>query len=78
MIDCVVLSGLQSRAVHCILDKRSIVGEENCQASTRPVESQVCSNEECVGVWALGEWSQVSTSSQSQYLCICLLKRKFN
>ena len=56
-----VLSGLQSRAVHCILDKRSIVHEENCEESSKPLASQVCSNEECVGVWVLGEWSQVST-----------------
>jgi len=53
-------TGLRTRAVHCILDKRSIVNDTFCDASERPGDSQPCHNEECVGVWVLGEWSECS------------------
>ena len=82
------LSGLQSRAVHCILDKRSIVEEDQCEETSKPLVSQLCRNTECVGVWVVGEWSQVSPHPHSvvtphpgiRHLisAICLLKRKFN
>ena len=56
----VLVQGLRIRAVHCILDKRSIVNDSYCDPSERPGDSQPCHNEECIGVWVLGEWSQVS------------------
>lgn len=61
--DCVNRNkALQTRAVHCILDKRSIVEDRHCDYVSKPRTSQVCDNTECSGVWALGEWSQCSTS----------------
>ena len=54
--------GIQERSVHCILDKRTIVGDQNCPQDTKPSSRQACTNTECTGVWVLGEWSQVSHS----------------
>ena len=59
------VTGLQSRAVHCILDKRSIVEDHHCDYVSKPVSRQACHNTECVGVWVLGEWSQVSGTHMS-------------
>ena len=56
--------GLRTRSVHCILNKRSVVNDTFCDASERPGDSQPCHNEECVGVWVLGEWSEVSLQTK--------------
>ena len=61
-------TALQTRAVHCILDKRSIVEDSNCDYVSKPRTSQVCDNTECSGVWALGEWSQVSLHLHRSYI----------
>ena len=57
--------GLRTRAVHCIINKRSIVNNTFCDASKRPGDSQPCHNEECVGVWVLGEWSVVGPKNKN-------------
>lgn len=53
-------TALRTRTIHCIRDKRNIVNDSQCEANSKPGDSQPCHNEECVGVWVLGEWSPCS------------------
>ena len=52
-----------TRSVDCVQDGRR-VDEELCSLELKPAGSQPCISPECVGVWVLGEWSQVHLSSQ--------------
>ena len=58
----VPVSGLRTRTVQCIRDRRSVVEDGLCRGleEARPRDSQPCHNTECAGVWVTGEWSQVS------------------
>ena len=47
-----------TRSVDCILEGR-VVAEPLCDVTTKPAASQPCHSQECLGVWVLGEWSQV-------------------
>ena len=63
------MSGLRTRTVQCIRDRRSVVEDGLCRGleEARPRDSQPCHNTECAGVWVTGEWSQVSLNFEIDF-----------
>ncbi len=47
-----------TRSVDC-LEGGKLVDESRCENEAKPESKQSCQSKECIGVWVLGEWSQV-------------------
>jgi len=54
-------TGLRTRTVNCVVSSK-VVADNECDVAVRPGDSQPCHNQECIGIWVLGEWSQCSSS----------------
>ena len=51
-------AAMNSRSVDCIQGGRA-VGAGECADQTMPATTQTYRAKECVGIWVLGDWSQV-------------------
>jgi hypothetical protein len=47
-----------TRSVDC-LEEGKLVDDARCEEEPKPESTQSCQSKECIGVWVLGEWSQV-------------------
>lgn len=64
-------TAMQRRNVTCRLIEDTENGQRNitlldqnkCDNTTRPLQRQECYNDACKGVWRVGEWSEVRSSS---------------
>lgn len=63
-------TAMQKRDVTCKLIEDAEDGERNetildigkCDEETKPLQRQECYNDDCKGVWRVGEWSEVIVS----------------
>lgn len=59
---------MQRREVSCQLSNSTEVDLELCSEVEKPPQRQECYNDNCKGTWKVGEWSDVSNTTISQYL----------
>ncbi|XP_049817483.1 ADAMTS-like protein 1 isoform X3 [Aethina tumida] len=55
---------LQKRAVLCQTSKNITYEKSKCNKRQRPLETQICLNEKCVGSWQPGNWTECAAACE--------------